>query len=788
MRKTPEEILDWTVSDTPFVEEPETQPAEAAPAPHRALKGSLPSLFAPRRVAFIMFLAAAVVLLAVWAGTAWGEYQLKQEIQTLVNAEEYDVSPDEFFAPRDFELPLPLLSPPILSGTVQSLTRLNPELLRADVRRTFIDQVTQTEAVFIQPQFYHRTEAGWARTPPPDDFWGSEVLERGVRLTFRYPQVDSEFVTALAPTLEKTLASACQIWQCPPVNFTMQWVEDDAETLTLASFPAGYGGFWPGSLGSRTLSLGAGSTFIFTGPEQITLPSPHAIGLPADAASQQLYADTVSLMLLRQLALRLSGNKEVALDYQNPFRIALVARMAARLGLDNTRIPELLNPNPHREDDELWRMGDLDENTLRSSLVITNRLLQTQTFTTEAKLLKTLATADGVLSWLVDGLNLTTKEAVELSQTVNYQPWPIENLAANAGEILLTCADGLQVWRNNQAAPEPLLTGYFPGSFPGVFSPDGQKLMARISGQLAVVDFSTGTLIWLPNGYSAYNGQWLDNKTLAYELFGDAVGVRLYELYVGDVLAFDSDIRNYTLSPDRQLAVITRYPNNDTVLSLMPSHGGEEKTIGSGFDPLWSPAGDAIAFGYATSTQKQIKIFILVQDEEYIVMGDNRLGKDYTASVKFLSPGLVTSQWSPTGEWLAFYYATMEDRFIFNYWVGLVERDGEGMRFVIEDWEASQSLQPFTFSGFSADGNYFAIPKPGEGVLLHHITNNKTRMITIDNLREGQFQWSPTGYDILISTAQGIQILRDARQANPRLESISGPDCTSAIWVPSPQP
>jgi hypothetical protein len=456
--------------------------------------------------------------------------------------------------------------------------------------------------------------------------------------------------------------------------------------------------------------------------------------------------------------------------------------MAARLGLDNARLPELLNPNPHREDDELWRTGDLDENTLRSTLIITNRLLQTQTITTEAKLLKTLANADGVLSWLVDGLNLTTKDAVELSQTVNYQPWPIENLAANAGEILLECADGLQVWRSNSAAPEPLLTGYFPESSIGAFSPDGQKLIARISGQLAVIDFSTGTLIWLPNGHSAYNGQWLDNKTLTYELFGDAIGVRLYELYVGEVLAFDSDIRNYTLSPDGQQAVITRFKSNRQVLYIMPVRGGEEQQFPPGFQPQWLNNEMRISFvqSYKTGFRILVKNFQTGQTETVLdtkVLGPN-FEEEYTSDG--LTPTVWDTQWSKQNNWLAFSANMMGVR-----WVGLVRQEGQDLQLLINGLNPEEQLR---MGGFSADENYFALAVPGEGVRLHHLTNNKTRTIAVAGLRDRPSQWSPTGYDILISTAQGIQILRDAHQANPRLESISGPECTSAVWVPAPQP
>lgn len=773
MRKPADEILDWTVSEAPFTEE-----AEAPPKPIHT-NWHWPRWATSRRVALTTGFSAAAVLVAVWAGAAWSEYQLKQEIQVLVQSEDSDPLIDFF------DLPLPLLQTISASGTVENIIRVNPNLLRADVRRVFVDGLTQREMTFLQPQFYHRTQAGWERTTPPEDFWGAEVLERGPRLTFRYQQVDTEFVTALAPTLEKTLASACQIWECPPISFTVQWAKSEAkEQLFIASFDS----FTSNMYGSRALSLSDSSLLIFAGADfvHMTIPSPHVAGLPSDTTSQKLYADTLSIMLLHQLALRLSANQDIAFDDRNPFRIALVARMAARLGLDTPRIPELLNPNPYPIDSVLWRDNYINADELRSALVITNRLLQTQPITAEAQLLKALAHADGVLSWMVDGLNLTTKEAIELSRAVNYQPWPIENLAANPGDVLLECADGIQVWRNNSSALEPLLTGYFPGSSIGAFSPDGQKLIARISGQLAVIDFSTGTLIWLPNGHSAFGYQWLDNTVLAYQLSGDAIGVRLYELYKGDVLAFDSDITSYIVSPNGQQAIIGRYQSNGQVLSLMPARGGEETPIGFGDSPAWSPKGEAIAFSYENGPELQIKIFILEQDEARTVLSSNSLDEAYSALAQANSNGWAFAQWAPTGEWLAFYFTAPNGNFAPRLWMGLVRRDGKEMRMIASGWVARFDLF-FAFGSFSADGRYFAFGKPGEGLLIHDVEKGITRTISMPNLRGG-LSWSPTGYDFLITTSVGIQRAHDARQTNPHIETISGPECTGAMWVPQPQP
>jgi len=778
MPKPTDEILDWVVSDTPFTEEADAElPLEAPTAP-RSRVFTFPMLkwAAPRRVTLMLALAAAVILLAVWLGTAWSDYQLKQEIQALIQSEDNDPL-IEFF-----ELPLPLLQPSSASGTVETLTRVSPNLLRADVRRTFLDGLTQREMSFLQPQFYRRIEGGWERTTPPEDFWGAEVLEHTLtqRLTLRYPAVDAEFVKELMPKLEAVLARACAEWQCPPdVTVTVAW-GSSVPHVALEGAPPNLG--FP-NYGSRLLGLIDYSGLVLARPEHLILGSPHAAGLPADAASEKFYTETLSLLILRQLAFNLSRNPQVREvdDYQNPFRIALVARLAARLGLENPRTPELVNPNPHRQDDELWRNNYLDANTLRSALVITNRLLQTQPITAETKLLKALANANGVLSWMIDGLNLSPREAIELSDKVNFEPWPIENLAADASEILLECVDGIQVWRGAQTKPEPLLTGYFPESTVGQFSPDGQKLIAHISGQMAVIDFSKDTLIWLPNGGIAQNGQWLDNETLAYQLFGDAVGVRLYQLYEGEVLAFDSDIDGYAVSPNGTQAIITRLHANGPLLTLMPVRGGEEQAIDFGFLPQWSSKGDAVAFVSNDGSQVQIKLANLQKDETVrLLFNEEMLGKSYTANVPYYTDTLTQIQWSLTGEWLAFNLRNFgsHGNSRSRSWIGIVRRDGEGFRLLAEGALHSN------LGGFSADGRYFALVKVGEGVLIHNLARNITRLIPAPGLQNIAAQWSPAGYEVLISTTQGVRRILDARQTNPRLISLSGPECYRATWVP----
>lgn len=776
MPKPVDEILDWVVSETSFAEEAGVEAEllpSTPPTPHpRIFRFPFPKWAAPRRMALTLALTAVIVLLAVWLDAAWSDYQLKQEIQALVQSEDNDPL-IEFF-----ELPLPLLQPSSASGTVENLTQVSPNLLRADVRRTFVDGITQQALTFLQPQFYRRTEAGWERTTPPEDFWGAEVLERSAtgRLTLWYPAIDAEFVKELMPKLEAVLARACAEWQCSPdVTVTVRW-GSSVPHVALEGAPPNLG--FP-NYGSRLLGLIDYSGLVLARPEHITLGSPHAAGLPADAASEAFYTETLSLLILRQLAFNLSPNPQVREvdDYQNPFRIALVARLAARLGLDNAHIPELLNPNPYPIDSVLWRDNYINADELRSAIVITNRLLYTQTITTETKLLKALARADGVLSWMMDGLGLTTKEAVELSNTVNYQPWPIENLAANPGEILLECASGIQVWRSNQTAPEPLLTGYFPGSSIGAFSPDGQKLLARISSQLAVIDFSSGTLIWLPNGGIAQNGQWLDNQTLAYQLFRDAIGVRLYQLYEGEVLAFDSDIDSYTVSPDGTQAIITRLQTNGPLLTLMPVRGGEEQAIDFGFLPQWSPKGDAVAFVSNDGSQIQIKLANLQKDKAI-----RSLLNEDTANVPYYTETLTQIQWSPTGEWLAFNLRRFSSYGNSRSWIGIVRRDGGGFRLLAEGALHSN------LGGFSADGRYFALVKAGEDVIIHSMMRDDPRLISVPGLRASAVQWSATGHDLLVATTQGVYRVFDARQSNPRLATLSGPECTRAVWVKPSQP
>jgi hypothetical protein len=112
------------------------------------------------------------------------------------------------------------------------------------------------------PQYYKRTPSGWVRAMPGPDFWGGWRKLSGRHIVVVYSQRDAALIEPLVPRLDEVMDRVCESLTCPvllPIT-----LDHFPETLlNLSDFSYGYDN------------------------NGLKLPSPHWVGLPADAASRQ---------------------------------------------------------------------------------------------------------------------------------------------------------------------------------------------------------------------------------------------------------------------------------------------------------------------------------------------------------------------------------------------------------------------------------------------------------------------------------------------------------------------
>ncbi len=281
--------LDWKISDEDAQAPEDQTPPSSTEPPQRRRR--------PRRVWLVLLGAVLLAAAALAVYSAWTYRtrleQVSVEVRLVARLEAQAVSagdrpsflalqdPDDYswralqdkrFA-RLERVGLPELdwvaagSPP-QPGSIS----LEPGGARLDVTYRF--SVTQPmsgglETVTLRvPQFYKPTPSGWVRAMPGADYWGHWRTKSGKRFAIAYVQRDASLLEPLVPRMDAVLEDVCGPLPCPSQPVFVIF-DNTADTLArLVDFSSGFD----------------------DGAFSLRLPSPHLMGVPADARSRdELY-------------------------------------------------------------------------------------------------------------------------------------------------------------------------------------------------------------------------------------------------------------------------------------------------------------------------------------------------------------------------------------------------------------------------------------------------------------------------------------------------------------------
>ena len=446
-----------------------------------------------------------------------------------------------------------------------------------------------------------------------------------------YYTLDSDLVLELGPYLDDALARACADWECPAdLEVTIYFLNEvEPPEATLA--PPGQG---------PVLFALIESSPKWLDNVPLILPAPHRVGTPTDAAGVEWLKRTIGLQTLTKAAQQLSLNS-FEIQVGNAFLHALVAREAMRLGLELLEALEVEEVNFAPSANALWALneteawdGPADRATaLRAGLTILNRLLQNQPNGTDRALLRALKTNYNPWDWLTSSLGLTREEiqarlweagSSQVNVRVSAAPPLKLALSCNSGPALLSLEEGERWLRR-------LVTAPFLDARPISWSPDGERLLMELSGQLAVA--TPGRPQWLP--LVAYPDHvqpvaWVSSEVLAYLAYTarpdgstEWKGLKFFDIANPQrKLPFVSGIRDYVLSPDRARAVVIGAAlEHEDELGVMPRFGpvpGKEITwLGdTGFSPAWSPDGRSLAYVHLEEDGKSYSVRVAVLPDE----------------------------------------------------------------------------------------------------------------------------------------------------------------------------
>jgi hypothetical protein len=847
-RKSKPDILEWTVTDAPDSSETEPlppsvwEPTPAPPepeAPTSEAQAQAHHFQISRRIWLILGTAIVGLLLGAGLYTLWNQYRIRGQVERFVAGEEQAALAGDAQQIRQLTdngdpgwlsehaaqaemyqaapAPMPILWGLPEAGIAQSIRSIASDTVQVDVARKFAtpdgDVVT-----FALPQFYRYARGQWKRIAPPKTVWGEETTRPGLRVNVTYYPVDQEFAVELSDYLEGMLAQACAAWICP----------DDLKldvklaTTRAATNPIYYSPF---SQGSLLISLMDGESFnvIYGGP-RLTLASPHAVGYPADAASADLLKRVIAVEALANAAHQIAPDSA-----SNEFLYALVERMAVRLKLEPSKVTEMHFVNPGLAVEDLWGNSGaetpyLGGERLRGALAILNRLLQDQPADTEVRLFNLLPANEGAAlqvgdqpaetklrlfrslsysasdpaAWLSAGMGISLGEARDRLRAVTEDPYPIKVLTADPHDFTLMCPDGLAVLSRGDAQPTRLLSEYLFETYPAGWSPDGERLAIYLSGQWAVVDFESGTVLWPPRSSTSYNILgWAADTVIAYQTWPQSTNssasnpmLAFYDFAdpergFPELPGIQQYIQQYVLSPDKSLAAAILPHKNQSgrgQLALMPALGSSLTLLDDdASSPTWSPSGDALAYVRVAAGAVSLNL------ANPTTVMTREVWSSQESGLRSQS-GDFQIVWSPTGKLIALtsnIYSSNSDS-----WIILTRPDGSGVR-VLSQREENAASYP---SGFSADGKYFAVTRlhPRSWILsttLIYDTATGDIIRTLSNMlgwTPWSSAWSPTGREMVLNAYDGVYLLADPGDPNSQPDQLTGARCFGLMWNPGP--
>jgi hypothetical protein len=823
------ELLEWTVGNVADPDEPVSGPLSPRPAPSVS-----------QRTSWIIACLIVATLVALAGFAAWNSYHSRQLVQQVIASEELagrngDVGalwsiadPDDWtWRKALLQLAVNHQVAPLPASVLQSLpdapesiafTTLAQDQVRADVTRSYWAPDGATLA-FTLPQFYHYAQGQWKRLAPPAE-WTKTFLRTGAHASITYQAADAGFVEGdLAPYLDDVLQRACAEWTCPP-NTTIKLQLGSGLSLPISPdqpYPLVDEPLLFAFVRAKDLNVKS---------DTLLLPAPHLAGYPANAPANAWLKRAIALQALTELATRLTlpgGSGQSA----NAFLYALVARSAARLGLESSQSLESATPNGGAQIspttlssnvNAMWDMNLQDPDgqpvlglrdnyghvirgndpaardlVLRSALAVTNWLLRPTIRPTsnraedEFKLLHAIASAYDQVSWVSHGLGVSPDEAWARLQLAvwNTRPTP------PGPQLALTCSVGLFLASPSQTLPT---FADFQSTTPNLlsYSPDGRHLLIESDVELIVIDLDTGAFTHLPavptRAFQLFRG-WLSNTIVAslQPDFGAATPGTLHFFDIADPgreLPTVANIADYNLSPDKtRAAVINSQSPSSVTLAVMPARGGILKPIdeavlpisGSNILSAWSSDSRALAYTHFDPISGQFSL--RVADASTGLSHDIFTSRDPDAASL---DGFIA--WSALGGQIAFALQGAQPRDSPAAWLGVVNADGSGLKLL------RQQNAIYAGLGFSADGQYLAATYNNSywdtvfasSTVIYAVADS-SQVRSLPNTQD--LSWSPSGHQLAIAEWDGVNLIADFDQ--PQRQILAGDFCSNIIWKPA---
>ncbi len=701
---------------------------------------------------------------------------LKQQ-QTLV-------APGELVA-----RPLPMLTPAREAGRLRAWAWAAPNLARVEVARLFTAPDGQAYT-FLIPQYYRYADNVWKRVGPPEDHEARRTLtNRYVEIVYSEANADL-VVNELAPFLETVLARACAAWGCP-AGYRI--------SIIFGATPRSRNAFPNAPLPDDPLLFAQAPIVFNRSPRNtLALPAPSLMGRPMEARGLELFKRAIAAQALLVAAdgvLFREGERDLA---RNAFLYALVARFGAQLNIEAPTVYNILTSPLTRTPNILWDIGVggtvRSGAEMRRALAMLNWILRERPSESDLALFDALREAHDPAQWLVLSLGLSPAEAQVLWDEAETRTFDVD-----MGYRVLTppdlnytlalgCQTGPALVMSDDSIFRPL-PDYGTSASALALAPGGERVALSLTGQPAILDFTTQRVYALPNATpgNLLRLTWLEASRVAYVMypsfwsheftlnFFDAAAPRQP---AGTVL----NIMDYALSPDPTRAAVVSAesvtalgPTLQGALGLMPAEGGPITSLDTGAAPAWSPAGRWLAYlhgeslpGEAARHKFELRLADVSAGLTRTLFTFDVLGPH---DPKPFSPPV----WSPDGEQVAFTAGYEEGLYLL-----LVTLDGGYQKIAL-----GLNRNYATQLSFSADGNVIAVTRFGDrpdiSTLLYEIVPTTSEFLSPPF--EGAAYWASTGHAWVWAEPNRVSRLDSLILSNAR--TLLNDEC-DAVWANPP--